>query len=291
MKKVFLVLIVVSMILCACTTAGQKTPQNVGKPIENESVPSGSIPDSTGALTTESTGAPATQGSQPATSAPATSAPATSAPATNPPATTPPATTPPATTAPHTHQYAAKVTKVATCSEAGVKTYTCGCGASYTETIPTISHNWGNWITVKLENVAETGERKHTCNDCGTTQSEIVPKVSYEGINYFYNPQNSSYTEGSVTLRPRCVYWRDGKLYAEIFMINGTSNTVTVNGVSYLKIVSGNLQLAEAYNFSNSGGTISSKYNRILHLVFSSEEINHYGTSLQDLILYWKLDP
>ena len=286
MKKVFLVLIVVSMVLCACTTAGQKLPQNVGKPIENESAPAGS----SGTVTTQSTGTPSTQGSQPATqtSVPTTSVPATSSPATSAPATS--GSTPPVTTAPHTHQYTAKVTQAATCSVAGVKTYTCGCGAAYTETIPTTSHNWGNWITVKLENAAETGERKHACNDCGTTQSEIVPKSSYEGINYFYNPQNSSYTEGSVTLRPRCVYWRDGKLYAEIFMINGTSNTVTVNGVAYLKIVSGDLQLAEAYNFSNSGGTVSPKHNRIIHLMFSSEQINNYGTSLNSLTFYWELN-
>lgn len=43
----------------------------------------------------------------------------------------------------HKHSYTAKVTKAATCGTAGVKTYTCACGDSYTESIPaTGNHSW-----------------------------------------------------------------------------------------------------------------------------------------------------
>ncbi len=35
----------------------------------------------------------------------------------------------------HTHKYTGKVTKAATCSAEGVKTFTCSCGSSYTESI------------------------------------------------------------------------------------------------------------------------------------------------------------
>ena len=42
-----------------------------------------------------------------------------------------------------THSYTSKVTTAATCTTAGVKTYTCSkCGSSYTESIPMISHNF-----------------------------------------------------------------------------------------------------------------------------------------------------
>ena len=41
------------------------------------------------------------------------------------------------------HSYTSKVTTAATCTTAGVKTYTCSkCGSSYTESIPMISHNF-----------------------------------------------------------------------------------------------------------------------------------------------------
>ena len=43
----------------------------------------------------------------------------------------------------HKHSYTGSVTKNATCNSAGVKTYTCSCGDSYTESIPaTGNHNW-----------------------------------------------------------------------------------------------------------------------------------------------------
>lgn len=43
----------------------------------------------------------------------------------------------------HKHSYTSKVTKAATCSTAGVRTYTCSCGDSYTESIPaTGNHSW-----------------------------------------------------------------------------------------------------------------------------------------------------
>lgn len=41
----------------------------------------------------------------------------------------------------HTHSYTEKVTKKATCTEKGTKTFTCECGDSYTEEIPATGHN------------------------------------------------------------------------------------------------------------------------------------------------------
>lgn len=41
---------------------------------------------------------------------------------------------------PHQHSYTASVTKEATCTEAGVMTYTCECGDSYTESISAKGH-------------------------------------------------------------------------------------------------------------------------------------------------------
>ena len=44
----------------------------------------------------------------------------------------------------HTHSYTSSVTKAATCTETGVRTYTCSCGnSSYTETIPAKGHSYG----------------------------------------------------------------------------------------------------------------------------------------------------
>ena len=44
----------------------------------------------------------------------------------------------------HTHSYSSTVTKAATCTSTGVKTFKCACGSSYTEVINKIAHNFSN---------------------------------------------------------------------------------------------------------------------------------------------------
>lgn len=45
---------------------------------------------------------------------------------------------------PHTHSYSSSVTKEATCTTEGVRTYTCACGHAYTEPIAPTGHNFVN---------------------------------------------------------------------------------------------------------------------------------------------------
>lgn len=68
----------------------------------------------------------------------------------------------------HTHSYTAKVTTPATCTKNGVKTYTCSCGNSYTETIEKIDHSYawayvsdGDYKVNKCSCGQETGERAY----------------------------------------------------------------------------------------------------------------------------------
>ena len=67
----------------------------------------------------------------------------------------------------HTHSYTTeKVTKEPTCTEAGVKTLTCSCGASYTKAIPATGvHTYV--YTPDDNDTTHTG----TCSVCGTTTS------------------------------------------------------------------------------------------------------------------------
>ena len=71
----------------------------------------------------------------------------------------------------HTHSYSSSVTKQPTCSSAGVRTYTCSCGKSYTESIPaTGAHKWKDQY--ELQKIpAQTHEEPYTvwiCNGCNT---------------------------------------------------------------------------------------------------------------------------
>ncbi len=56
----------------------------------------------------------------------------------------------------HTHNYVESITKAATCTDTGVKTLTCDCGDTYTETIPATGHNYENG----------------TCTECGAKDPE-----------------------------------------------------------------------------------------------------------------------
>lgn len=84
----------------------------------------------------------------------------------------------------HTHNYTSKVTTAATCGRDGVKTYTCGCGDSYTEKIAkTGNHSYGNWVTTQEPTTSSTGTAVRTCSVCGATESKTLPKKEAPAVH------------------------------------------------------------------------------------------------------------
>lgn len=73
---------------------------------------------------------------------------------------------------PHTHSYTAAVTTAATCTAAGVRTYTCACGESYTESIPAAGHRYVDGV----------------CSVCGAEDPDNTPDVAVtlSGISAVY---------------------------------------------------------------------------------------------------------
>ena len=71
-----------------------------------------------------------------------------------------------------------EVTTPATCTEAGVKTYTCTvCQATKTEEIAPTGHNWGEWTTTKEATCTEKGEETRHCHNNAehTETRDIAP--------------------------------------------------------------------------------------------------------------------
>ena len=73
---------------------------------------------------------------------------------------------------PHVHKYnSGVVTKESTCTDTGVKTYTCVDGDdSYTETIPALGHDYvtrTETVTVKEAWDEDVWESRYICNGCG----------------------------------------------------------------------------------------------------------------------------
>ncbi|MBR4165743.1 MAG: hypothetical protein IKR43_05850 [Lachnospiraceae bacterium] len=110
------------------------TSAEAGDPGAASSFPAVSSAPAGTAAGTEPSAAPSFPPGSSASSAPAASsaAPSSAAPVTS-------AAEPP----PHRHSYRGTVTQEATCGAAGVMTYVCACGASYTEAVPaTGRHDW-----------------------------------------------------------------------------------------------------------------------------------------------------
>lgn len=79
----------------------------------------------------------------------------------------------------HEHSYQEEVTKEATCTEVGEKTFTCDCGDSYTEEIAALGHEYTDTVT-KEPTCTEEGEKTFTCTRCGDSYPEAVSAAGHK---------------------------------------------------------------------------------------------------------------
>ena len=75
-------------------------------------------------------------------------------------------------------------TKAATCTEPGIKVYTCTeCGGTYTVAIPATDHNWGDWKHVEGTEGADAQHSRVCANDAShkeTKACDFTAKVTQE---------------------------------------------------------------------------------------------------------------
>lgn len=75
------------------------------------------------------------------------------------------------------------ITKEATETEEGIKTYTCKtCGETKTESIPITSHHWDQGTITKKATCTENGEKTYHCTDegCDKTWIETIPATGHQ---------------------------------------------------------------------------------------------------------------
>ena len=142
-------------------------------------------------------------------------------------------------------------TKAATCTEDGVKTFTCtDCGGTYTVAIPATDHNWGEWKHVEGTEGADAQHSRVCANDAShkdTKACDFTAKVTQEATldqpeittytckdcGYFYTKETApalagvtvtvnAVENGSVTLAGQDVTAGGSKKFAE----NGTYTLV-----------------------------------------------------------------
>ena len=95
------------------------------------------------------------------------------------------------------HNYdSGAVTTEPTCTEKGVRTFTCtnqGCAECYTQEIPASGHSYGNGV-VTAPTCTEDGYTTYTCTSCGTSyKTDVVPATGH------------SYDAGVTVTAPTCM--------------------------------------------------------------------------------------
>ena len=85
----------------------------------------------------------------------------------------------------HSHSYTSSVTTQPTCTSTGVKTYTCSCGASYTETVAKKNHSYSNGVcTVCGASDGSVPACTHTTTVVKNAVSATCSTEGYTGDTY-----------------------------------------------------------------------------------------------------------
>ena len=106
------------------------------------------------------------------------------------------------TEAPHEHAYTESITKEATCTEAGEKTFTCECGDTYMEQIEAIGHSYevvaDSAINATCE--ADGKEADTKCSACADVVSgAVIPATGHNYGEYVYNNDATYEADGTKT--------------------------------------------------------------------------------------------
>ena len=110
--------------------------------------------------------------------------------------------TPTPTQKPHMHSYTESVTKEATCTDKGIKTFSCNCGDTYTEVIKATGHNFEVVADSKVfATCTNSGKESDTkCSFCGDViEGKVIPKISHSYGEYVYNNDASTEKDGTET--------------------------------------------------------------------------------------------
>lgn len=88
----------------------------------------------------------------------------------------------------HKHSYRSSVTKKATCTETGIRTFTCNCGDRYTEEIPLAPHRYTEKRTPATMN--SSGKVQQICSVCSNTRTAAIidcPRIAWGKTDFSYD--------------------------------------------------------------------------------------------------------
>lgn len=189
----------------------------------------------------------------------------------------------------HEHNYVEKITKEASCEKIGLKTYLCDCGEAYEEEIKAVGHKYGNYVYNNDATTEKDGTQTAVCSVCKKEKTIVAEGTKIEPsleVNEFRNDLNYAYDLNSVSVKPKHVYWQDGKLYAQCFVINGLGQTVYNVNIKGFRLSNESVNIAEA-SFGVLSGVSIAPYSYIVRtFVFPADCIITPDADLSSLISY-----
>lgn len=100
----------------------------------------------------------------------------------------------------HAHSYdSGRVTKAPTCTETGVRTYTCSCGSQYTESISALGHTAGAGQVTQELTCTQNGETSYYCTRCGVLMKTEVTVATGHDYEITVTPGKDCATDGVRT--------------------------------------------------------------------------------------------
>ena len=98
----------------------------------------------------------------------------------------------------HTHSYKDVVT-APTCTEKGYTTHTCACGDSYVDTYTdALGHAWDSGKVTKPATETEDGVKTFTCTRCGETKTEVIPATGVMDVTKMFTDVSHSWADDGI---------------------------------------------------------------------------------------------
>ena len=141
------------------------------------------------------------------------------------------------------------------------------------------------------ENSMEDSNEEPKQESGETPEKETEDNSKVEADNYFINNNNNIITANELTIRPKHVYWENGKLVAKCFIINGTPKTVNAVKVDSIEFSNTEGRIAIAgFGILENAPKISSNGHIEWTFVFGADCIENSGANLKTLHINFDLE-
>ena len=98
----------------------------------------------------------------------------------------------------HTHSYKDVVT-APTCTAKGYTTHTCACGDSYVDTYTdALGHAWDSGKVTKPATETEDGVKTFTCTRCGEAKTEVIPATGVVDVTEMFTDVSHSWADDGI---------------------------------------------------------------------------------------------